>query len=214
MVEGEPVNQSDELPKVENEQPIETEPAVAELVVKHPLENKWTLWFFENKSKIWEENIHEVASFDTVEDFWCLFNHIKRPSQLSNQCDYNYFKNGIKPMWEDEKNSAGGRWLLQLPPAKNSQHVDEYWKNIILSIIGEIYDQSSEINGAIVNVRTKGTKIAVWTNNASKDNGSNIMAIGRKIKEVLGAQNEKMVYESHADTANKQGSFTKHAFMI
>jgi len=36
----------------------------------------------------------------------------------------------------------------------------------------------------------------------------------RKIKEVLGAQNEKMVYESHADTANKQGSFTKHAFMI
>jgi len=47
-----------------------------------------------------------------------------------------------------------------------------------LSIIGEVYDQSSEINGAIVNVRSKGTKIAVWTNNASKDNGSNIMAIG------------------------------------
>jgi len=36
----------------------------------------------------------------------------------------------------------------------------------------------------------------------------------RKIKEVLGAQNEKMVYETHADTASKQGSFTKHAFMI
>jgi len=60
-----------------------------------------------------------------------LFNHIKRPSQLSNQCDYNYFKNGIKPMWEDSKNSAGGRWLLQLPPAKNNQQVDEYWKNIV-----------------------------------------------------------------------------------
>jgi len=60
-----------------------------------------------------------------------LFNHIKRPSQLSYQCDYNYFKNGIKPMWEDGKNSAGGRWLLQLPPAKNSQLVDEYWKNIV-----------------------------------------------------------------------------------
>jgi len=47
-----------------------------------------------------------------------------------------------------------------------------------LSIIGEVYDQSSEINGAIVNIRSKGTKIAVWTNNASKENGSNIMAIG------------------------------------
>jgi len=34
-------------------------------------------------------------------------------------------------MWEDGKNSAGGRWLLQLPPAKNNQHVDEYWRNIV-----------------------------------------------------------------------------------
>lgn len=34
-------------------------------------------------------------------------------------------------MWEDEKNSAGGRWLLQLPPAKNNPHVDDYWKNLV-----------------------------------------------------------------------------------
>lgn len=47
-----------------------------------------------------------------------------------------------------------------------------------MSIIGEVYDQSPEINGAIVNVRNKGTKIAVWTNNASKDNADNIIAIG------------------------------------
>lgn len=36
----------------------------------------------------------------------------------------------------------------------------------------------------------------------------------KKIKEVLGAQNEKLVYESHADTASKQGSYSKHAFSI
>lgn len=51
-----------------------------------------------------------------------------------------------------------------------------------MSIIGEIYEQSHEINGAIVNVRGKGTKIAIWTNNASKDNVDNIMAIGYVIK--------------------------------
>lgn len=47
-----------------------------------------------------------------------------------------------------------------------------------MSIIGEIYDQSNEINGVILNVRTKGTKIAVWTSNASKSNEDNILAIG------------------------------------
>lgn len=51
-----------------------------------------------------------------------------------------------------------------------------------MSIIGEVYEQSNEINGAIVNVRSKGTKISVWTNNASKDNGDNIMAIGYVMK--------------------------------
>lgn len=105
-------------------------------------------------------------------------------------------------MWEDISNAAGGRWLLQLPPAKNNAHIDDYWKNIvrtqllflimklrillfqIMSIIGETYDQSNEINGVILNVRTKGTKIAVWTSNASKSNEDNILAIGYVINKL------------------------------
>jgi len=34
-------------------------------------------------------------------------------------------------MWEDGRNSAGGRWLLQLHPAKNNTRVDDCWKNIV-----------------------------------------------------------------------------------
>lgn len=38
---------------------------------KHPLNCSWTLWFFENdKKKTWEDNLREIISFDTVEDFW------------------------------------------------------------------------------------------------------------------------------------------------
>lgn len=69
IVQGEPVNQTSELPKAENDQTVPDVPST-ELVVKHPLENKWTLWFYENRSKVWEDNVREVASFDTVEDFW------------------------------------------------------------------------------------------------------------------------------------------------
>lgn len=61
-----------------------------------------------------------------------LFNHIKPASQLSLSCDYNYFKNGIKPMWEDGRNTEGGRWLIQLPNAKNCPQLDDYWKNIVI----------------------------------------------------------------------------------
>lgn len=37
---------------------------------KHYLANKWTLWLYEKKSKIRERSVHEVSTFDSVEDFW------------------------------------------------------------------------------------------------------------------------------------------------
>lgn len=36
-------------------------------------------------------------------------------------------------MWEDDRNTAGGRWLLQLPAAKHSPQVDDYWKNLVIT---------------------------------------------------------------------------------
>lgn len=42
-----------------------------ELQIKHPLQNTWTLWYYENdRNKTWENNQREITSFDTVEDFW------------------------------------------------------------------------------------------------------------------------------------------------
>ena len=35
--------------------------------VKHPLQNKWALWFYKNdKTKSWKANLRLVTSFDTV----------------------------------------------------------------------------------------------------------------------------------------------------
>lgn len=42
-----------------------------EHLLKHPLQNTWTLWYLENdRNKTWEEMQNEITSFDTVEDFW------------------------------------------------------------------------------------------------------------------------------------------------
>ncbi|XP_051513668.1 uncharacterized protein LOC127417642 isoform X3 [Myxocyprinus asiaticus] len=39
--------------------------------IKHPLQNRWALWFFKNdKSKTWQANLRLISKFDTVEDFW------------------------------------------------------------------------------------------------------------------------------------------------
>lgn len=41
--------------------------------VKHPLQNKWTLWFTKppsGKGDNWNDLLKEVITFDSVEEFW------------------------------------------------------------------------------------------------------------------------------------------------
>lgn len=49
----------------------------------------------------------------------------------------------------------------------------------MLCMIGEAFDDySDEICGAVVNVRSKGDKIGVWTADACKGKGEGVIAIG------------------------------------
>ena len=79
------------------------------------LDNSWSFWFFKtNRAKEWKENLMHLGKIDFVEEFWSMFNHLKPIRYLSDGCDYMLFKNDIKPMWEDERNSNGGRWVLSV----------------------------------------------------------------------------------------------------
>jgi translation initiation factor 4E len=138
-----------------------------EPLVKHPLQNRWTLWWFANDGgRDWEKMQKPVCSFGYVEDFWSIFQHIRAASELRVGHDYSLFKEGIKPMWEDPKNKNGGRWLVtQLP--KFREKLDECWKELAMMLIGEDYaDECTRglVNGAVVNVRNKSDKMAVWLN--------------------------------------------------
>ena len=76
----------------------------------------WTLWLYtNNKSKSWDENLQKVISFNVVEDFWAVYNHIQLASKLNAGHDYALFRAGTRPAWEDEANKVGGRWVVSLP---------------------------------------------------------------------------------------------------
>ncbi|KAB0395268.1 hypothetical protein E2I00_015829, partial [Balaenoptera physalus] len=93
-----------------------------------------------------------------------LYNHIQLSSNLMPGCDYSLFKDGIEPMWEDEKNKRGGRWLITLNKQQRRSDLDRFWLETLLCLIGESFDDySDDVCGAVVNVRAKGDKIAIWT---------------------------------------------------
>ncbi|CAL8261719.1 unnamed protein product [Lota lota] len=182
--------------------------------IKHPLQNRWALWFFKNdKSKTWQANLRLISKFDTVEDFWALYNHIQLSSNLMSGCDYSLFKDGIEPMWEDKLNRRGGRWLITLSKQQRRADLDRFWLETVLCLVGETFDEhSDDVCGAVINVRAKGDKIAIWTRDY--ENKDAITHIGRVYKDRLGVPQKVIIgYQSHADTATKSGSSMKNKFV-
>uniref|UniRef100_A0A8C8VSP0 Eukaryotic translation initiation factor 4E n=1 Tax=Peromyscus maniculatus bairdii TaxID=230844 RepID=A0A8C8VSP0_PERMB len=195
--------------KADRECPLEV------LREQHPLQYRWGLWFFRNdRSRAWQDNLQLVTKLNTVEDFWATYSHIKLASKLSSGCDYALFKDGIQPMWEDNRNKRGGRWLLSL--AKQQRHIelDRLWLETLLCLLGESFEEhSKEVCGAVVNIRAKGDKIAVWTSEA--ENQAGVMHIGHVYKERLGLSTKTIIgYQAHTDTAAKSNSLAKNKFVV
>ncbi|XP_057337797.1 eukaryotic translation initiation factor 4E type 2 [Microplitis mediator] len=149
-----------------------------------PNENRlqygYTLWYSrrsvgKQSDRRYAENLKFIGRFGSVEQFWSLYSHLSRPSELIPSSDFHLFKNGIKPMWEDLANRQGGRWAVTL--RKGS--VDRCWENLILAMLGEQFMVGEEICGAVVSVRFQEDKVCVW-NKTSSDT-----ATTGRIKETL-----------------------------
>jgi len=206
----------DVAPTLEEEESVATEMALVdpESVIKHPLKNKWAMWYFKNdKSKDWKENQRVLLSFDTIEDFWALYNHLTLPSNLASGCDFSMFKEGIQPMWEDASNVDGGRWLINSVKQHRQQVLDRLWLETLLCLIGEIFeDASDEVCGTVINVRQKGDKLAIWTRNA--EDQTNNMIIGKGLRENLGLPHQMQLgFQVHKDTITKYGSITRNKYI-
>jgi len=188
-------------------------PAGEDFPMKHPLQHAWTLWYLESdRNKLWEEMQNIVTTFETVEDFWSLFNHIKQPAELKSGNDYSLFKEGIRPMWEDEANKKGGRWVIMLGRNQKDE-LNKLWLDTVMCLIGEAFDNSDEVCGAVVNVRNKGDKISLWT--ANGHNAAACKEIGAKLKERLGfSPKVSITYHMHNDTMVKTGSQTKPTYQL
>ncbi|VDM43076.1 unnamed protein product [Toxocara canis] len=164
----------------------------------HFLQCRWALWYFKaDRGRDWEDCLSQIAVFGTIEKFWALYNHIKPVSELSWGSDYYLFKEGIKPMWEDDSNINGGRWLVPVDKQRRVPLLDHYWLELLMAVIGEQFEDYADlICGAAVSVRQKGDKVSLWTRDSLRD-GANLR-IGQIVKAKLGIPDaEPIRYEVH-----------------
>lgn len=153
--------------------------------------NSWTMWYCRHldRSKSWEDCLLLIATVKYVESFWSMYNHIQQPSCLSRGANYYFFKEGIKPMWEDPKNVNGGRWLITI-----DKSIDHYWKELLVAMVGEQFIGLEEcICGATLSIRQSGNRIALWTKGTDQENET----IGCILKQKIGISDDVLSYELH-----------------
>lgn len=172
---------------------------------KHPLQRIWTMWYDNpgGRSAWTMDRFKKISAVCTVEDFWRMFNNIQA-SGLCNGSNYHLFKEDIQPMWEDEHNRHGGKWIVVFPKGRKDS-LDEYWLYLLLAMIGESFHDVDEVCGAVVSVRKNQSKLALWTRDASPGAQDSVMKIGITLRGVLGLDEKwKIGYQAHEDGMKKE----------
>ncbi|RLV89747.1 Eukaryotic translation initiation factor 4E [Spathaspora sp. JA1] len=179
-----------------------------EFTAKHPLNARWTLWYTKpqvNKNENWHDLLKPVITFSSVEEFWGIYNSIPPANQLPLKSDYHLFKEGIRPEWEDDANSKGGKWQFSF----NKKHeanpvINDLWLRGLLAVIGEtIEDDENEVNGIVLNIRKQAYRVGIWTRDCDD---SKLKTVGERLKKVLQLKDEQKVEFISHNASNIRGS--------
>lgn len=181
--------------------------------VKHPLQNGWTIWY-DNPGKrtntaSWGDHLRKITTFDTVEDFWRVFNNLKPASTLPQGSNYHIFKEHIEPKWEDPANARGGKWTVSVAPKSRGTSLDQMWLWTVLACIGETIRSPDDVCGLVVSIRKAGDRVQIWTKDAHNEVACR--EIGRSLKETLELPDSTIIgYQSHSDSMKKSNTKNKY----
>lgn len=194
----------------------------------HPLQTAWAFWYDKkqrydpNKAQSNDPNeykgqLHKIGAFDSVEGFWKLYCHLKRPSTLENNVNIYLFRDTIPkdattpvspihiPMWEAYP--RGGCWILKIRKRKDSETsvLGKMWQDLAISAIGEMFDEP-DVVGVSVCIRKNEDLLSVW--NADNRNDEIRFRIGEKLKEILDLEPSTIIeYKHHAESMQDRSTF-------
>lgn len=183
-----------------------------------PLLQKWKVWYNhskknQNSKENYSNILNYIAEFDCIETFWRVYNNLVPLDLLPSNTDFFIFKDYIKPQWEDPKNVKGGRWIYDIAWDKQkhnfiSLYTETVWLNLILSLIGNHFDETEYfIAGIVMSIRHFNNKISIWVIGNDDDV---IMKIGNLFKYNCDLDGKDKIYFQFHDKSPKEGNCSKY----
>ncbi|KAL0482892.1 translation initiation factor 4E [Acrasis kona] len=184
---------------------------------KQSLHTAYSFWFFRKErggSEEYEENMKKIGDFETVDGFWGFYSHLVRPNDMPLPSDYHLFRKGIKPMWEDENNLKGGKWMIRL----KKEYTPRLWEDLLLAVVGDQFDVGDELCGVVLSLRDHDI-ISVW--NRTADNEKVRLKIRNTLIYLLdlpvGTKMDYRAHEASLQTGQPAGippKFTSETYVV
>ncbi|KAF2438581.1 translation initiation factor eIF4e [Karstenula rhodostoma CBS 690.94] len=141
----------------------------------------------------------------SVKDFYQHFNNIP-VENLKLRDSIHLFHLGVKPLWEDPRNTRGGAWYFRI----SKEQAAQFWHEICLLAVGDVLQGAVEtkrasfnddICGVTYSVRWNAVQVAIWTRDADNEAGKEklLQTILDKLSAELQPKKDSYWYKAHKE---------------
>jgi hypothetical protein len=135
----------------------------------HNLNNKWNLWSHLPHDPDWTvKSYKKIIQFSNVEETIAIIESL--PEGLVKNCMLFIMKDGISPMWEDEKNRNGGCFSYKV----SNKNVYEVWRDLSYVLIGESISRNNKFVDSVTGITISPKKnfciVKIWMTNCEHQN--------------------------------------------
>tara|TARA_Y100000816_G_scaffold100213_1_gene69824 strand:- start:1265 stop:1783 length:519 start_codon:yes stop_codon:yes gene_type:complete len=134
----------------------------------HVLEDTWVLYAHLPHDTDWTlKSYKEILKINTVEQIIAICERL--PEKMIQNCMLFLMRDGIKPMWEDEKNREGGCFSYKV----NNNSVGDIWRKMSCQLVGESLINEKmryKINGITISPKKHFCIIKIWMRDCTIQN--------------------------------------------
>ena len=153
-----------------------------------PLSDTWAVWA-EMRA---ESGMEVIFEFDTMRKFHSGWKDLQERRAVSRDRSVCVFRKGVRPVWEDERNKNGGKFLIGIPQASMEYTLD-CWFTLVTGITCERFSGCHNLMGAVLNLRAWGSMVTLW--NRESTDFKQIYKVKKKLKKLF--ELPKIKYQAH-----------------
>jgi len=156
----------------------------------HKLNDKWIMWVHLPHDTDWSiHSYKKIYTISSVEEAIAITETL--PEIMVNNCMLFLMRDGVKPIWEDPKNRAGGCFSYKI----TNKSVYNVWKQLSYVVMGEsISNETSfvtNVTGITISPKKNFCIIKIWMSNCSHQNPSIVT------NDVKGLTSHGCIFKKH-----------------